>query len=136
LSNVFFKDPEFGSRRNKLLMLGVRDCVKSRADFAATRLWLQAFSDKDYDLSYNSYDRISRADLPEPLKWLKDARPMISADENGNAKVRFSWGSGMIGHWGAEIGVEDMKIPPSDFSQYGEIRLLVEPGVYVWLEVF
>jgi len=136
VSNIFFKDPEFGGRRQKFLMLGLRDLVKSNADIAATRLWLQAFSNKDYDLSYNIYDRIPSDDLPDSLKELKDARPVISVDENGNAKVRLIWGSGMIGHWGAEIGAEDMKIPPSDFSRYGEIRLPLEPGVYVWLEVF
>jgi len=57
----------------------------------------------------------------------------LSADENDNAKVRLMWSYGhIVGHWGVEIGAENMKIPPSDFSMYGEYRLPVEPGVYVF----
>jgi len=36
---------------------------------------------------------------------------------------------------GIEIGMEDMEIPPSDFSQFGEYRLPLEPGAYVWHEL-
>jgi hypothetical protein len=61
---------------------------------------------------------------------------MLAVDENRNAKVRFMWGSTPIeGHWGVEIGAENMKIPPSDFSMYGEYRIPVQPGVYVWWEL-
>jgi len=55
-------------------------------------------------------------------------------DKNGKPKVRLTWG-GPPGHWGVEIGMEDMEIPPSDFSQWGEYRLPLEPGVYVWHEL-
>ena len=136
VSSFFFVDPEFSGRRQKFLMLGLRERVKSRADIGATRVWLQSLGDKDYDYSHDRYIRISRTDLPESLRGLKDAGVVLSADENGKAKVRLIWGSGMMGHWGTEIGAEDMKIPPSDFSQYGEVRLPLEAGVYVWWEVF
>lgn len=132
VSSFFFVDPEFSGRRQKFLMLGLRDRVKNRADIGATRMWLQSLDAKDYG---DGYDRISRDDLPESLRGLKDAGPMLAKDENGNAKVRLIWGSGMMGHWGVEIGMKDMKIPPSDFSQYGEVRLALEPGVYVWWEL-
>ena len=72
------------------------------------------------------------AEPPESLGGLKDARASLSADENGNARIRLRWGSAMMEHWGVVIGMKDMKIPPSDFSLYGEYRLPVEPGVYVW----
>lgn len=67
---------------------------------------------------------------------MKRAGALLSTDENGNAKVRLGWGSGMLGHWGVEIGMKDMKIPPSDFSMYGEIILPVEPGLYIWLSEY
>ena len=132
VSNFFFVGPRFFGRRQKLFMLGLRDRVKSRADIGATRTWLQSLGDKDYDYASDHYTGISRADLPESLKGLRDAGASLSADENGKAKVRLIWGSGMLGHWGAEIGMKDMKIPPSDFNPYGEVRLPLEPGVYVW----
>ena len=66
------------------------------------------------------------------LRGLKNAAAFLSADENGNAKVRLGWGSGLLGHWGVEIGRKDMKIPQSDVSMY-EVILPVEPGVYIWL---
>ena len=70
--------------------------------------------------------------LPEPVIQLKPLTPHIRTDENGNPKIRLFWGSGMVGDWGVEIGLEDMKIPPSDFRRNGEYRLPVESGVYVW----
>ena len=134
-SNFFFVDTRFFGRRQKLIMLGLGDRVKSRADIGATQAWLQSLGDKDYDYSSDHYTGIPRADLPESLRGLKDARLMLSADENGKAKVRLIWGSGMMGHWGAEIGMKNMRIPPSDFNPYGEIRLPLEPGVYIWWEL-
>jgi len=115
------------------LMLGLRDRVTSRADIGATRAWLQSIDANNLD---DYYARFSPSDLPQPLSGLKGAKLGLEADENGHAKVRLGWGSGMVGHWGAEIGMEDMKIPPSDFKLYGEVRLPLEPGVYVWCEVF
>jgi len=132
---IFFLDgAQFCGYRYGLFLHGLRDRVKSKVDIGATRTWLQLLDDKDYEYSSDHYTAsISRADLPEALRTLKDAKPMLSADENGDAKIRLRWGSTPIeGHWGIEIGAETMKIPPSDFSMYGEYRLPVEPGVYVW----
>ena len=70
--------------------------------------------------------------MSESLKALKPGIVSLLADENGNPKFRLRWGSGAMGHWGVVIGMEDMTTPSSDFSHYGEYRLLVEPGVYVW----
>jgi hypothetical protein len=58
----------------------------------------------------------------------------LDLDENSNPKVRLTWG-GPFAHWGVEIGMQNMKIPPSNFSQWGEYRLPLEPGVYVWHEI-
>jgi hypothetical protein len=128
-----FTDKEFRGPRFKLFMYGIRDRVKSKVDIEATRVWLQSLGDEDYDDSGHGYDRFPKDKRPESLRGLKNAAAFLSADENGNAKVRLGWGSGILGHWGVEIGMKDMKIPQSDFSMYGEVILPVEPGVYIWL---
>lgn len=120
---------------DKPFMYGLQTRMKSKADVEAIRGWLGSLDDEDYesiDNSYNSYPR-NRSEWPEPLRELKPGRIFLSADENGNTKARLMWRYGPIaGSWGVEIGAENMEIPPSDFSMYGEYRLPVEPGVYVW----
>jgi hypothetical protein len=128
-----FTDKEFRGPRFKCFMYGIRDRVKSKVDVKATRIWLQSLGNEDYNENDLNYKRLSKAKWPESLRGLKHAVAYLSKDENGNMKVRLGWGSGMLGHWGVEIGMKDMKIPRSDFSMYGEVILPVEPGVYVWL---
>jgi len=123
---------------DKPFMYGLQKRMKNKTDVEAIRDWLESLDDEDYDSIDNSYNDLSRtrAEWPEPLKVLKPGRVFLSADKNGNAKTRLMWGSSPIeGHWGVEIGAENMEIPPSDFSMYGEYRLPVEPGVYVWHEL-
>ncbi|MFB0525569.1 MAG: hypothetical protein ACETVZ_08490 [Phycisphaerae bacterium] len=113
----------------KPFMYGLRDRIGSKADITAIRDWLNTLSKEHYTDSdgYIPYD-----ELPKSLKVLNSHRVNVYADEKGNPKVRLYWGGGAIGHWGVEIGIKDMEIPPSDLSLYGEYRLPVEPGVYVW----
>lgn len=117
-----------------LLIVGLRDRIKTNVDVGATRVWLQSFRAEDYD---DGYTPVSSDALPESLRVLKHASARLSADANGNAMVRLVWGSAMMGLVGVEIGMEDMKPSPSDLMLYGEYkcRLLVEPGAYVfWRE--
>jgi hypothetical protein len=122
---------------------GFRDRIKSQADIQDIRNWLKTLSRKD--CNGETMDLFSDAGSlksywPDKLEWprsLKVFNPHyieLSMDENGNPRIRLTWG-GPFGHWGIEIGMEDMEIPPSDLSQYGEFRLAVEPGVYVWHEL-
>lgn len=113
-------------------MHGFRDRIRTKADVGATRAWLRSRNHEDYA---DHYDRLSHHEWPKSLKALKPGVVLLSADDNGNAKARLMWGSGFMGHWGVEIGTEDMQIPPSDFSEFGEYRLPLEPGVYVWHEL-
>jgi hypothetical protein len=130
VATFFLKEAELCGYRYGLFLYGLRDRVRSKVDIGATRTWLQSLDTKELDDHYN---RIPRSDWPQSLSGLKGAVRMLAVDENGNAKVRLAWGSTPIeGHWGIDIGAEDMKIPPSDFSLYGEYRVPVEPGVYVW----
>ena len=116
----------------KPFMFGLRDRIRAKADFQATRAWLKTHRGQDHA---DHYDRLSRREWPKSLEVFKPGVILLSADESGNPKVRLMWGSGFMGHWGVEIGMEDMRIPPSDFSQFGEYRLPLEPGVYVWHEL-
>jgi len=108
---------------------GFGDQIKSRTDIPAIRDWLKTLEPEDY-----SSDNIItlQKNYPKSLMILKPSVICVSADENGNAKANLSWGSSYAGTWGVVFGMEDMKIPPSDFSRHGECRLPVEAGVYVW----
>jgi hypothetical protein len=129
VGSFFLPEAEYLGYGYKFFMCGLKDRIESKADIGATRAWLQSLGNEDYD---DHYDRIPHSEWPESVRVLKPGVVFISADENGNAKVRLMWGSGPMGHWGVVIAMKDMKIPPSDFSLYGEYRLPVEPGVYVW----
>ena len=119
---------------DKPLLYGCRDRIRSKADIEAIRDWLGTLSKDDYNSS-SHYNPIPPSKQPKSLKVLKHGAVHLLADENGNPKVRSHWGGGLFGHWGFEIGMVDMEIPPSNFSHNGEYRLPVEPGVYVWREL-
>ncbi|MGD8501624.1 MAG: hypothetical protein PVJ86_13310 [Phycisphaerales bacterium] len=115
--------------------------IRSKADIQAIRDWLRTLSKEDCTgetirLGYASGS--SRSQWPDSREWpesLQELHPNyvnLDLDEKGNPKIRLSWGRA---HWGVEIGMEDMEIPPSDFSRWGEYRLPLEPGVYVWHEL-
>ena len=115
-------------RAHDFFMFGLRDRIRSKANIAATRAWLQSL-----DAEKDEYgNRIFNAELPKSLGVGKSAGVRLWPDENGNPKVRLTWGSGVMGHWGAVIGLKDMETPPSDFRLYGHHIVTVEPGVYVW----
>ena len=109
----------------------MRDRIESKVDIGATRAWLQSLGAEDYE---DRYPPVWSDELPESLKVLKHAVTHLSADANGNPKVRLEWGSAMMGHVGVEIGMKDMETPPSDFSPQVKRRLPLEPGAYVFWE--
>ena len=110
---------------------GFRERMRSKADVEAIRDWLKRRAKREPigdTVRYISYG------WPKSVKVLNPSYVNLDLDENGNPKVRLHWG-GPFGHGGVEIGMEDMEIHPSDFSQFGEYRLPLEPGVYVWHEL-
>ncbi len=123
--------PYLGVPGYKPFTYGFRDRIRSRADVEDIRDWLKTVSKED---CIGDFGRLPYSKLSESLKALNPKYAVFCTGENGNPKVRLTWGSG-FGHWGVEIGMEDMEIPPSDLSQYGEYRLPLEPGVYVWHEI-
>ena len=110
---------------------GFRDRIRIMADVKDIRDWLRTLSKEDCK---RNVIRIPSEKWPKSLKIFYPHHVNLGLDENGNPKVRLTWGGG-FGHWGFEIGMEDMEIPPSDFSQFGEYRLSLEPGAYVWHEL-
>jgi hypothetical protein len=140
----FFLVPFFLSRERTacgpgpgLVVVGLRHRVESEVDIAATRVWLQSLDAElgEYTeggvVYVDSSKNLSRSELPELLRGL-GAGAKLSADENGNARIRIGWGSAMTAHWGVVIGVKDMKIPQSESSPVVRHVVPVEPGVYVW----
>jgi len=110
---------------------GFRARMRSKADIEAIRDWMNTLSKEDCTAE-NFIAPQSK--FPESFKVLKPRYVNLDMDKNGNPKVRLTWGGG-FGHWGIEIGMEDMEVPPSDFSCFGEYRLPLESGVYVWHEL-
>ena len=125
----------------KPFMHGFRNRIKIIANVGAIRNWLRTLDKEHCDGNY-----ITLSSGPYPfIRYWPDEWPIslimfspnsviLDLDENNNPKVRLEWGAA-LGHWGFEIGMEDMEIPESDFSRRGEYRLPVEPGVYVWYDL-
>ncbi|HCO93971.1 MAG TPA: hypothetical protein DIU00_08480 [Phycisphaerales bacterium] len=122
---------------------GFRERIRSKADIEDIRNWLETLEDEDCNGESIVLLRDSdsfKSQWPDSIEWPKSLKVFnpnyvkLVLDENGNPKVSLTWG-GPFGHWGVVIGMEDMEIPPSDLSRYGEYRLPLEPGVYVWNEL-
>jgi len=134
---------ELYSPRFKPFTYGFRDRIRIMADVGATRDWLRTLNKEDCtggyininpDWSFFKRKWPGSIKCPRSLKVFKPNYVNLGLDENGNPKVRLEWGAA-LGHWGFEIGMEDMEIPPSDFRFHGEYRLPLEPGAYVWCEL-
>lgn len=122
---------------------GFREQIKNNADIEDIRNWLETLQDEDCNGETISLFRDSgplKSHWPDSIEWPKSLKVFnphyvkLDLDENRNPKVSLTWG-GPFAHWGVVIGMEDMEIPPSDLSRYGEYRLPLEPGVYVWHEL-
>jgi len=116
---------------DKPFKYGLQKRIETKADVEGIRDWLGKLSNEYFAGHINM--RVPSDEWSKSLKVLRPERIDPLTDENGQRKIRLSWGAGPImGHWGVVIGMENMEIPPSDFSMYGEYRLPVKPGVYVW----
>jgi hypothetical protein len=124
----------------KSFTYGFRERIKSKADIEDIRNWLGTLQEKKCNGETIDLFRDSgplKSYWPDTIKWptsLKVFNPHyvnLGHDENKNPMVSLTWG-GPFAHWGVVIGMENMKIPPSDLRRYGEYRLPLEPGAYVW----
>jgi hypothetical protein len=130
--SFFLPESDFLGCSYKFFMSGLRDRVRSTVNVEATRNWLKILSKEEHGYAEFSEVRIPSQKWSKLLKKLKPDIVSLLADENSNPKLRLRWGSGAMGHWGVVIGMKDMIVPSSDYSQYGEYRLSVEQGIYVW----
>ncbi|MHC4438640.1 MAG: hypothetical protein ACYS3S_14855 [Planctomycetota bacterium] len=135
---TYFWQPGF-----KPFTYGFRERIRRKADIEDIRNWLRTLQNENYssvsiELSRDS-DSLKRQ-WPDSIEWPKSLKVFnpnyvnLNLDENGNPKMSMTWG-GVFAHWGVVIGMEDMEIPPSDLNRYGEYRLPLEPGAYVWHEL-
>ncbi|UCE47856.1 MAG: hypothetical protein JSW47_19935 [Phycisphaerales bacterium] len=122
---------------------GFRERIRSKADIKDIRGWLKTLSREDCTGEYiglSTGSSLSERRWPDSPQWpnsLKVFRPgyvTLDLDEDHNPRVRLTWG-GPSGHWGVEIGMEEMDIRPSDSSPWEDYRLRLEPGAYVWHEL-
>ena len=127
------KDSVLRWHQNISFTYGFRGRMRSRINVEEVRDWLRIQNSEDFFRSY--YKNLPPGTLPGFLEILKASDIDLSADENGNPRIRMDWGSGVLRSWGIVIGMEDMEIPPSKIELYGVYRLPLEPGVYVWHEL-
>jgi len=120
---------------------GFRERIRSKADIEAIRNWLRTLQNENYSsvtIELFCDSDFFKSQWPDSIEWPKSLKVFnphsvyLDLDENRNPKVRLTW-CGMFDDWGVVIGMENMAIPPSDFRRgWGEYRLPLEPGAYVW----
>jgi hypothetical protein len=132
---------------------GFRRHMQTNADLNAIRDWLATQDPNtckgEYIDLYTGNDLKSR--WPDAVAW-PDAITrfdphyvQLTKTETDRPKVRLTWG-GALGHWGVEIGPEDMPIPEmlprrrnDSYGRVlwdeGEYRLPLAPGACVWHEL-
>ncbi|MEN6576434.1 MAG: hypothetical protein ABFD90_08830 [Phycisphaerales bacterium] len=134
-------------------MPGFRRYMQVNADLGAIRGWLNTLdpntcTGKDIDLHTRNNLKSRWPDAvawPEAITRFEPHYVQLAKTETGRPKVRLTWG-GALGHWGVEIGPEDMPIPETlprrrsavhgqDLWDEGEYRLPLAPGAYVWHEI-
>ncbi len=132
---------------------GFRRHIQPNADLGAIRGWLNTL---DPNLCTGEYiDLYTGNDFkphwpdavawPEAITRFEPHYVQLMKTETRHPKIRLTWG-GAPGHWGVEIGPEDMPIPKTlplrrstihgqELWDEGEYRLPLAPGAYVWHEI-
>lgn len=117
-------------------MAGFQRYVQRRVDIPAVQEWLAKVKPEPLEPGQAHPNiRVQESDLPASIAGLKAWGWRMESDDAGRARIWLTWGSGVMGGWGLVVGDEQMETPPSDFSQYGEVRQTIAPGAYVWYDV-
>jgi len=106
--------------------------MEMTAEIEGIREWLLTV-----DEAWYSYKRKDKFNLPEAIVELDPVHvATYDLENNKGFKVRLTWGGG-FGHWGIEVGPEDMAIPETEIQEdgYGEYRIPLTAGAYVWHEI-
>jgi hypothetical protein len=135
--NVYLGIPGY-----KPFTYGFRERIRKEADINDIQAWLKTLGKEDCNgttVDLFSNHNYHKSNWPDSINWPKSLKVFnphyvnLDLDENGNSKVKLTWG-GPFGHWGFEIGSEDIEMTQSDFNQPKEYRLPLEPGAYIWHE--
>ncbi|MEN6425675.1 MAG: hypothetical protein ABFE13_09950, partial [Phycisphaerales bacterium] len=132
---------------------GFRRYMRTNGDLDAIRGWLITLdpnlcTERYIDLCTGNDFKPRWPDTvawPEAITRFEPHYVQLIKTETRRPKVRLTWG-GALGHWGVEIGPEDMPIPETlprrrsavqgrDLWDEGEYRLPLAPGAYVWHEI-
>ena len=123
----------FGKPRYVSFTEGYRDWAQASMNVKEIRTWMHTLDktgsfgvDKDFKGPRCISDHASRL-----------SAGILSKDENGQVSLRLQSGGGFC-DWGVFIGPEDTDVPPFETvmydGHYGEYRLELENGAYVWWE--
>jgi hypothetical protein len=108
---------------------GFKTRMQNEADINAIRMWLKTVEVKD-----EASCKIDEYEWPDCIKKLSPQYTFIEKSDNDEIQVRITWGW-PVSHWGLIVGPATMNIPESDFRRYGEYRIKLEQGAYVWHEI-
>lgn len=127
----------------KTFTYGFKQRIQMKTDIPTIQKWLKTVKKEvsnDYTLNLPIHFDAMINGWPDSIKWpeclttFKTHYGNLELNDEGDAKIRLTWG-GAFSHWGFEVGPVNMKIPPSDFGQRGEYRLPLAPGAYAWYEL-
>jgi hypothetical protein len=123
---------------------GFKKYVEAKADIEVIRAWLSTLGPRDcteeYIDLYEEGGGIGNSKWPDTIAWPESITRFdphyvqLSLDDTGHPMIRLTWG-GALGHWGFVVGSEGMETPASHLSRWGEYRLELCRGVYVWHEI-
>jgi len=135
---------------------GFRRYARAHADIPAMRTWLSTLDPNicgsvsieiGADQGESSNPVVTEADLPAAVLDLKPRSVELSLDTMKRPMVCLLWNPGMMGSWGLTVGHEAMEVPETQrttkrtrpdgqmFYDYGQYRLPVGPGAYVWFDL-
>jgi hypothetical protein len=122
---------------------GFKRHMEKKANIEAIRAWLSTLSPAACTGEYiDLYDSGSignpkwpdTIDWPESITCFDPHYAQLSLDSVGQPTIRLTWG-GAFGHWGLVVGSDSMETPASDLSRWGEHRVQLCKGAYVWHEI-
>ena len=102
--------------------------MKADADIKAIRLWLN-----EVPRTYPGEVFLNQEQQPACIRNLEPSHAKLTVYDSYKT-VRLVWGGG-FGYWGLVVGPETMETPESDLGDYGEYRVHMEPGAYVFNEL-
>lgn len=129
----------FGKPRYVSFTEGYRDWAQAAMNVCEIRTWMHTLDNK------GSFDERGHFSFNQDFKWpqcISDRTSRFSdetlyEDGNGQVSLRLHSGGG-FGDWGILIGPEDTDVPPVETvmydGHYGEYRLELKNGAYVWWE--